>query len=458
MSDLKNRLHTLGVTIPEILMPSSSIRLDAWSVIACDQYTQDHSYWKQVEQTSKNTASIYSIIYPEIYLENPDRDERITSIRQSMKAYLEDGILTEGKKGCVYIERSTPFHPKRQGLVLAVDLERYDWNPAARPLIRATEGTVKERLPPRMVIRRDAPLETPHIILLIDDKDNELLQGLEQRAKNKKELYTTNLMMDAGSIQGWLLDQESEWQFIADQLEKLANRASAAYGQNSDEDPFLFAVGDGNHSLATAKAVWDEYKKLHSDDAGIMEHPARWALVEVENIYDPGIDFEPIHRILFNTGIDELESVLKDLPGYSRESVSDTSTLVSLVEEACEGETRYGLVSREGCFLVRSSNTGISTELLQPLLDSLVEGNTGRSIDYLHGSDETIRVALENAQDSDRKPRTGILLPPIGKEDLFATVGRSGPLPRKSFSMGEAVEKRFYMECRKLFPLAGAES
>lgn len=454
MSDLQKRLQTVGISIPEILIPSSSVKLDSWSVIACDQYTQDRSYWKQVEEICEDASSVYTIIFPEIYLEDPGRDKRIDTIRQSMKHYLEDGILAKGQKGCVYIERSTPFHPKRQGLVLAVDLERYDWDPAARPLIRATEGTVKERLPPRMVIRRDAPLETPHIILLIDDKDNELLQGLERRAKIKETLYSTELMMNAGSVHGWLLDQESDWQFLADQLEKLALRASTAYGNNSDEDPFLFAVGDGNHSLATAKAVWDEYKKAHMDDPSIMDNPARWALVEVENIYDDGIDFEPIHRILFNTGIDELESVLKDLPGYSKESVSDTSTLVSLVEEACEGETRYGLVSREGCFLVRSSNTGISTELLQPLLDSLVEGNTGRSIDYLHGSDETIRVALENAQDDTQEPRTGILLPPIGKEDLFATVGRSGPLPRKSFSMGEAVEKRFYMECRKLFPLS----
>jgi hypothetical protein len=349
----------------------------------------------------------------------------------------------------MYIERATPHHDCRRGLVLAVDLERYKWDPAARPLIRATEGTVPERIPPRMEIRRGAPLESPHVLLLIDDDERKLIEGLGERARARKARYETNLMLGAGSIRGWALDEEEDWNYLATGLERLAARAEERYGDEiAAEAPFLFAVGDGNHSLATAKAVWDEYKAAHASDAAIMAHPARWALVEVENIYDEGIEFEPIHRILFGTTVTELSAALSTLPAFSATKVADATALARLVAEDSIGHTRYGLVSADACLLIETATSGVSTESLQPILDTFVAASKTRSIDYLHGSAETIRVALSPSSGSHA---VGILLPPVGKADLFSTVARSGPLPRKSFSMGEAIEKRFYLECRSLF-------
>ncbi len=452
-----------------MLLPSAGTDLEAWAVIACDQYTQDRRYWKRVEERVGAAPSMLRLIFPEIYLEDaaavgraggpegsvaalrsgrPSRSERIAGIRAAMDDYLSNGTFAAPVEGLLYLERSTAHHECRRGLLLAVDLERYDWAPSARPLIRATEGTVVERLPPRMEIRRGAPLESPHVILLIDDEKESLIEGLGERARERPALYETELMLDAGTLRAWALDRESDWEYLARGLERLAEAAGKRYG-TADGEPFLYAVGDGNHSLATAKAIWEEYKEAHRGEGGLMDHPARYALVEVENIYDAGIEFEPIHRLVFGATLDEVSAALSGLPGCATRGVSGTEELDALVSDPSAEKTRYGLIAREGCVLIETDARGISTEPLQPILDRFVAaGAGGRSIDYLHGSDETARVSLEEGAGA---PRVGILLPPVGKSDLFATVARSGPLPRKSFSMGEASEKRFYLECRALF-------
>jgi len=417
-----HRLQALGAGIPEILLPNSGLDLSKWAVIACDQFTQDLNYWEQVKNTVGNSPSCLNLIFPEVYLEteaSDARETRIRNIRASMDACLKGELFAPGRRCCVYLERSTAWHPKRRGIVLSVDLEQYDWAPESRPLIRSTEGTVKERLPSRIEIRRDAPLELPHVLLLIDDEKDTLLPSLGEIARKRAPLYETALMMNSGSVSGWALDTEEAWALLADGLETLAAKAG---GNSPGESPFLFAVGDGNHSLATAKAVWEEYKKTHAGAAGLEKHPARWALVEVENLYDPGISFEPIHRLVFGIRPQELLEAL--------------SALTKL---------RCRLEESDRIIRIECLSSEIATASLQPLLDSLVK-EQGLSIDYIHGEDEVLRLASDQARTA-----VGLILPPIKKDGFFKTIAQNGPLPRKSFSMGESWEKRFYLECRRLF-------
>jgi hypothetical protein len=415
------------------------VDLEKWAVIACDQFTQDRAYWEKAAAYVGEAPSALSMIFPEAYLAEGGREERIRHIHAAMNRMVSGGVLAPPRRGCVYVERATPFHPCRRGIVLAVDLEQYDWAPESRLLIRSTEGTVPERLPPRMEIRRGAPLEIPHILLLINDEEDTLLSGLGERARRNPPAYETSLMMDSGSIRGWLLEEEGDWDFLAQGLLALARRGR-------DARPFLYAVGDGNHSLAAAKGVWEAYKK-DQGGPGLTNHPARWALVEVENIYDPGLGFEPIHRVVFGASSGEILRALSGLPGFSKRTIGSRGELSRLVGEGA-ARNRLGLIAGTELTLIESDAAGLATDSLQPLLDALVQEKAqgpGISIDYIHGEEALFSLTRASAG------AAGILLPPIEKGWLFETVARSGPLPRKSFSMGEAEEKRFYLECRKLF-------
>jgi hypothetical protein len=443
MEDIHRKLSGLGTAVPEILFPRTGVDLEKWAVIACDQFTQNRSYWEAAAAYVGDAPSTLAMIFPEVYLTDQGREERIRNIHAAMDHSLSSGLLAPPKRACVYIERATPFHPCRRGLILAVDLEQYDWAPDSRRLIRSTEGTVPERLPPRMEIRRSAPLEIPHILLLINDEEDTLLPSLGERARRHGMAYTTPLMMDAGRVTGWLLEEEADWAFLAQGLESLAR-------SRGETPPFLYAVGDGNHSLATAKAVWENYKKEHGNEPGLMDHPARWALVEVENIYDPGIEFEPIHRIIFGIPSQEILRALSVLPGFSSRTAKDRGELSRLVGDRGAVKNRLGLIAGTDLFLIESEVPGLITERLQPILDALLKAVPGSKdqpagIDYIHGEEPLFYTTGVSAQ------AVGILLPPIEKRGLFETVARSGPLPRKSFSMGEAEEKRFYLECRRLF-------
>jgi hypothetical protein len=310
-----------------------------------------------------------------------------------------------------------------------------------------------------MEIRRGAALEIPHIILLIDDEEDILLPALGERAKRAAPRYRSPLASGAGSVSGWTLDKEDDWALLAAGLEELARRSGSRCGR-----PFLYAAGDGNHSLAAAKAVWEEYKERCRGEPGLGEHAARWALVEVENLYDPGIGFEPIHRVLTGPRLEEVLGVLSRLPGFrarpirAKDGTAGTGReeLSRLVGDREAAENRLGLVSGGELTLVETGAPGLATDSLQPLLDAFIAdrntpGGGGNKnpvdIDYIHGEDELFRLAGPGSPER----AVGILLPPIKKAGLFETVARSGPLPRKSISMGEAVEKRFYFECRKLF-------
>jgi hypothetical protein len=444
--DINARFLELGLAIPRILLPRPPVDLSRWAVLACDQFTQDRSYWDRVRRVVGDKPSTLRLIYPEVFL-NPrgasadgdsgGREGRIAAIHRTMASYLEGEVFAPAFRGCVYLERDSPWRRGRRGLVAAVDLDRYDWENRAGALIRATEGTVPERLPPRMDIRRRAPLESSHVLLLINDDREGLLEGLAGLTLSTEPAYRGDLMLGAGALRGWRLDREEQWAFIAEKLEALSRGGGG----------FLYAVGDGNHSLAAAKAVWEEYRAGRRGEPGLAEDPRRFALVEIENLYDPALVFEPIHRIIFGAGLDALLKALAPLPGLRviLPEGSSPEQVRRLVGDRDSPLTRLGLVSGARCLALETDAPGLAVAALQPLLDRFTAG--GASIDYIHGEEELFRLAGAPSEDG---PPVGILLPPVRKEGLFETVARSGPLPRKSFSLGEGVEKRFYLECRSL--------
>lgn len=438
-----NNFEQFGMKIPEILLPKDK-NLSTWSVIACDQYTQDEAYWKKVQDAAAGKPSTLNIILPEVYLSSPDRTERIEKIRSSMKSYIQDGVFDAPEAEFIYVERRTPFGRVRRGLVCAIDLDCYEWKPFSKALIRATEATIVERIPPRKEIRRNAPLELPHIMLLVNDREHKLVEGCGDFAKKNAPVYDGDLMLDSGHVTGWALKDEEMLSKVYGALGELKAKNTA-----SDGSVFMFAVGDGNHSLATAKAVWEEYKaeRLAAGDSKekVNESPVRYALVEIVNIYDEGLTFEPIHRVLFNVQMKELVSFAAEkLSGRVEEAASENE-----LENAVKNSTAdFGFVSVENgvqkYLLLRTDIKELAVSRLQPVLDEFISLNKSVEIDYIHGTDEVFRLGKkENA--------VSVLLPPVAKDSFFDTIDGRGPLPRKSFSMGEACEKRFYLECRRLF-------
>ena len=452
-----------ALCIPEILLPNSKTDLSRWAVIACDQFTQDRDYWKQVAAYVGDKPSTLHIILPEVYLEDNDRAERLTAIRKTMRTYLgtspagesaktdkssnttsdyTTGIFAPPVHGFIYIERKTAYGRTRKGLIAAIDLDAYEWKSDSKALIRATEATIVERIPPRMEIRRGAPLESPHIMLLVNDPGKSLIEKIGERVRAGVPLYTAPLMEDAGSVSGWEVSSGDDLTSVAEAVQNLAKAGTAP-----DGSCFLFAVGDGNHSLATAKAVWDEFKKNHASDISegkidVENHPARYALVELVNLYDEGLTFEPIHRVLFGTDTETVSAYLSKKLGGSIRHASSKEELEKVT--GAKNETRFGFVSQSGLTYLDSPDPALAVSRLQPALDSFLAENPAVKIDYIHGSDEVFRLG--------NKPGTvSILLPPVEKDSFFTTIAAGGPLPRKSFSMGEASEKRFYLECRALF-------
>ena len=445
------KLEDFGLSLGEILLPKN-IDVSSWSVIACDQYTQDLEYWKRAEAAAAGKASTLNLILPEVYLASPDKAARIEKIRNTMQEYLKGNIFDPERKCMVYLERQTAFGRTRRGLVAQIDLETYEWKPFSKANIRATEATIVERIPPRMEIRRGAALELPHIMLLVDDKDDLLLGGAASLTKNKGKtlLYEGQLMCNGGSIKGWALENEEEVALITEAVSKLAEKKREADGST-----FLFAVGDGNHSLATAKAVWDEYKTSllakGADEKALKECPVRYALVEIVNIYDAGLTFEPIHRVIFNC---DTEGLIKKLAEKLDGSLCELSTAAELDAEVKKSHADFGFAFRKDgkqkYLLLKTNITELAVARLQPEIDAFLKqaaSGTGAGkaeIDYIHGSEEVLKLG-------ERDNAVGILLPPIAKDSFFETISGRGPLPRKSFSMGEADEKRFYLECRRLF-------
>lgn len=441
---MKN-IEEFGIRVPEILLPKK-LDLASWSVIACDQYTQDLDYWKKAEANAGNNPSTLKLILPEVYLNSPDKPERIKKIRETMKEYLASDVFASVKKSFIYIERKTAFGRMRKGLVAQIDLETYEWKPFSNANIRATEATIVERIPPRMEIRRGASLELPHIMLLVNDKEKLLVEGAGQIAKKHSPLYDGQLMNNGGSITGWALESKEELDVVTKAVNKIAEQNAAPDGST-----FLFAVGDGNHSLATAKAVWDEYKVQLKEkgvsDEEIKENPVRYALVEIVNIYDEGLTFEPIHRVIFDIDTEKLISYLCEKLSGKSEEVESKDKLEKLVK-ASEADFGFAFVKegKQKYVYLKTEIKELAVARLQPEIDSFLkqEENQKAEIDYIHGTEEVLALGT-------KANGTGILLPPIAKDSFFETINGRGPLPRKSFSMGEADEKRFYLECRQLF-------
>lgn len=433
------KLEDLGLRIPEILLPKN-IDLSTWSVIACDQYTQDKDYWKNVEEKAGNKPSTLKLILPEVYLGSPDKADRIKKIRQSMKEYLDTGVFADAKKCFIYLERKTAFGRTRKGLVAQIDLETYEWKPFSKANIRATEATIVERIPPRMEIRKGAPLELPHIMLLVNDKDD-LLVGANKPTDGRAPIYDGDLMANGGHITGWALESKADIEGVEKALNLIAEKNTSPDGST-----FLFAVGDGNHSLATAKAVWDEYKKEHPED---KDSPVRYALIEIVNIYDTGLTFEPIHRVIFNIDNETLiKKLAEKLNGYIK-ALDDADKVIKAVKDSWANFGFFYLDSegKQKNVLLETKIKELAVARLQPEIDAFLKELQDQSkaeIDYIHGTDEVLKLGT-------KENSIGILLPPIAKDSFFETINGRGPLPRKSFSMGEADEKRFYLECRRLF-------
>lgn len=433
------KLEDLGLRIPEILLPKN-IDLSTWSVIACDQYTQDKDYWKNVEEKAGNKPSTLNLILPEVYLGSPDKADRIKKIRQSMKEYLDTGVFADAKKCFIYLERKTAFGRTRKGLVAQIDLETYEWKPFSKANIRATEATIVERIPPRMEIRKGAPLELPHIMLLVNDKDD-LLVSANKPTDGRAPIYDGDLMANGGHITGWALESKADIEGVEKALNLIAEKNASPDGST-----FLFAVGDGNHSLATAKAVWDEYKKEHPED---KDSPVRYALIEIVNIYDTGLTFEPIHRVIFNIDNEALIKKLAEKLNGNIKALDDADKVIKAVKDSWANFGFFYLDSegKQKNVLLETKIKELAVARLQPEIDAFLKELPDQSkaeIDYIHGTDEVLKLgSKENS--------LGILLPPIAKDSFFETINGRGPLPRKSFSMGEADEKRFYLECRRLF-------
>ena len=427
------KLEDLGLRIPEILLPKN-IDLSTWSVIACDQYTQDKDYWKNVEEKAENKPSTLNLILPEVYLGSPDKADRIKKIRQSMKEYLDTGVFADAKKCFIYLERKTAFGRTRKGLVAQIDLETYEWKPFSKANIRATEATIVERIPPRMEIRKGAPLELPHIMLLVNDKDD-LLVGANKPTDGRAPIYDGDLMANGGHITGWALESKVDIEGVEKALNLIAEKNASPDGST-----FLFAVGDGNHSLATAKAVWDEYKKEHPED---KDSPVRYALIEIVNIYDTGLTFEPIHRVIFNIDNEALIKKLAEKLNGNIKALDDADKVIKAVKDSWANFGFFYLDSegKQKNVLLETKIKELAVARLQPEIDAFLKELPDQSkaeIDYIHGTDEVLKLgSKENS--------LGILLPPIAKDSFFETINGRGPLPRKSFSMGEADEKRFYL-------------
>lgn len=430
----------IGIHMGEILLPAPHVNLQKWAVIACDQFTSQPEYWQQVASLVGSAPSTYHMILPEIFLNTPAENDRVRGTQAAMQDYLSQGLLLP-QEDLILVERSVDGKT-RHGLMMALDLEHYDFRKGSQSLIRATEGTIIERLPPRIRIREGATLEIPHILVLIDDPQQTVIEPLFASAA-LQPLYDTDLMLGSGHLRGSRIKDAAVVDQMVQALQALADpqRFCARYDVGQEKGVLLFAVGDGNHSLATAKSIWEKNKAQIG-----MQHPTRYALVEVENVHDSGLDFEPIHRVLFDVQAD-WQSALRAFFGEQAaiQPVADSQTMIQTVnQQPTHGQT-FGVVSHQGHFVVTiprpPANLAVGT--LQGFLDAwLAQGGAGH-IDYVHGAAVVCRLGAEPGS-------LGFYLPKMQKRDLFQTVILDGALPRKTFSMGEAHEKRFYMECRRI--------
>lgn len=397
----------------DILLPDIK-DMSKWSVVACDQFTGEPEYWDKTKEIVGGDVSTLNLILPEVYLEDDDVDSKIAEVNKNIDKYLADGVFKELKNAMVYVRRTQSDGKLREGIVGAVDLEKYDYRSGSKSQIRATEATVSERIPPRLKIRRNASVELPHIMILIDDPEKSVIEPLS--TSDLEKLYDFELMQGGGRIEGYLLGEDE------------ISRIDSALCELSKKCEMLYAMGDGNHSLATAK---EHYEKLKRDNPGadLSNHPARYALCEIVNLHSPALEFEAIHRIVTDVDCDKL--------------IADMTKVLGLSDSA-ESEQRIRVITpgAEKELYITRPLSKLAVGSLQAFLDSYLKENGGK-IDYIHG-DGVLR-SLASKENS-----VGFILEPMKKSELFAAVISDGALPRKTFSMGHAQDKRYYLEAKKI--------
>lgn len=404
------------VSIQDILLPKDKIDYSKWSVIACDQFTSQPEYWEQLKSIVKEEKSSLNLIFPEVYLNSIDNDKKVDEINSTMLQYLDEDIF-DVYHDFIYVERELAKGVVRRGLMVAVDLEAYDYSEKSTSPIRATEKTVKERLPIRIKIRKDAAIELPHICLFMDDVNDVILSSLEKEKDIMKKLYDFDLNMNGGHIKGYLVKDSKK---VQAQLDSLLDKdlLKSKYGK---EEELLFVVGDGNHSLATAKECWELLKKNLSDEERI-NHPARFALCELQNIHDKTIQFEPIHRLL----------------NYADES------FIKYLKNNLNGEGQIQVIYKDQKeYIAVPKDPTLAIAMIQKTIDEYMEQDTSVEIDYIHGDDYLVDLVK-------RSGGVGVFMPKVEKKSLFDYVCHNGVMPRKSFSIGHAESKRYYLESHKV--------
>ncbi|HIU57609.1 MAG TPA: DUF1015 domain-containing protein [Candidatus Ornithomonoglobus merdipullorum] len=413
----------------DILLPKDC-DLSKWSVIACDQYTSEPAYWAKAAEIADGEPSTLNIIFPEVYLNSGDDDKRIASINETMRKYIEDGLFEEYKNSMVYVERKQHNGKVRRGIVGAVDLECYDYSVGSESPIRATEGTILSRIPPRKRIRENAIMELPHIIMLIDDRDRKVVEAVAERSGELSLLYDFDLMLGGGHVTGRLIDEKGI-ETVMSGIKSLWDDETycGKYGSQPG-GKLIMAVGDGNHSLATAKACWEDIKKGLTEDEK-KTHPARYALVELMNLHDPTLEFEAIHRVMFDVDPEAVMAAFKEYYPQMSDEFRGGGQRVTAV---------YGHTEKK--LYISGSACSVSAGTIQQFIDDYIEKHGG-SVDYIHGGNVVRMLAFE-------PNRIGFILDGIRKNELFEGVIHEGALPRKTFSMGEAADKRYYLEARRI--------
>ena len=410
----------------DILLPKNA-DMEKWAVVACDQYTSEPEYWAETEKIAGEAPSTLGLILPEVYLEDENVSERIDAIHKNMEKYLAEGVFAEYKNAFVYLERVQSDGFVRAGVVGKIDLEQYDYRKGSKSQVRATEATVVERIPPRIKIRNGAPIELPHIMILIDDAEGTVVEPLTAKKDSFEKLYDFTLMQGGGSAVGRLVDDESA-EGVIKALEALGDidAFNKKYSLNETK-PLVYAMGDGNHSLATAKEFYEQLKAANPGK-DLSGHPARYALVEIVNLHSEALRFEAIHRIVTGVDTKALMDALTEKLKLSADKAEQRITVVN-------GKERQELYAH-------APLSKLAVGSLQQALDELLPALGGK-VDYIHG--EEVIERLSQADDA-----IGFLLPDMGKEELFPTVIVDGALPRKTFSMGHAADKRYYIEARKI--------
>lgn len=427
----------------KILFPTKEVDLSKWAVVACDQYTSQPEYWNEVSSIVGESPSTLHITLPEIFLECDEISQKTQNVYKNMKDYISHGKLSELDEGLVLVERYSGHKQPRRGIVLEADLECYDFNVGSSSYIRPTEKTIIERIPPRLEIRKNATLELPHVMLIIDDPEQKIIEPLFSDKNSLECIYNIDLMQDSGKISGYFVEKGEKTDEILRKLDTLFNEDVFCKKYNlekSKHSVLPFAVGDGNHSLATAKSHWLEIKKNLSENEQ-KNHPARFCLVEIVNIHEESLIIEPIHRVLFDTSKD-------DLLNYANVFFEKNNCKVYVSEKIPENtkNTHYFpfyILESVQYLIIEEPKWAIPIATLQMFLDEFLENFENSRIDYIHGIDIVKKL-------SKNQNTIGFILPDIEKGDIFKGVILDGVLPRKTFSMGEAHEKRFYIESRKI--------